>query len=46
MSMKSISLVIAVLLAVSAVESRAQEKLGDFVAEYGYDWMIGNWSAS
>jgi uncharacterized protein (TIGR03067 family) len=44
--MKSISLVIAVLLAVSAVESRAQEKLGDFVAEYGYDWMIGNWSAS
>jgi uncharacterized protein (TIGR03067 family) len=44
--MKSISLVIAVLLAVSAVESQAQEKLGDFVAEYGYDWMIGNWSAS
>jgi len=46
MSMKSISLVIAVLLAVSAVESRAQEKLGDFVAEYGYDWMLGKWAAS
>jgi uncharacterized protein (TIGR03067 family) len=44
--MRNISLVIVVLLAVSAVESRAQEKLGDFVAEYGYDWMIGKWSAT
>jgi len=40
--MRNIFLVIAVLLAVFAVESRAQEKLGDFIAEYGYDWMIGN----
>ncbi len=39
-------LVIAVLLAVSVVPVGAQEKLGDFVAEYGYDWMIGTWSAS
>ena len=46
MSMRNIFLVIAVLLAVSAVESRAQDKLGDFVAEYGHDWMIGNWSAT
>ena len=46
MSMKSISLVIAVLLAISAVPAGAQEKLGDFVAEYGYDWMIGNWAAT
>ena len=46
MSMKSISLVVAVLLAISAVPTGAQEKLGDFVAEYGYDWMIGNWSAT
>jgi len=46
MSMKSISLVIVVLLAVSAVPAGAQEKLGDFVAEYGYDWMIGNWAAT
>ena len=44
--MRNIFLVIAVLLAVSAVESRAQDKLGDFVAEYGHDWMIGNWSAT
>ena len=44
--MRNIFLVIAVLLAVFAVESRAQEKLGDFIAEYGYDWMIGNWAAT
>jgi len=46
MSMKSISLVIVVFLAVSAIPAGAQEKLGDFVAEYGYDWMLGNWSAT
>jgi len=39
-------LVIVVLLAIFAVPAGAQEKLGDFVAEYGYDWMIGKWSAS
>jgi uncharacterized protein (TIGR03067 family) len=39
-------LVIAVLLAVSVVPAGAQDKLGDFVAEYGYDWMIGNWAAT
>lgn len=46
MSMRNISLVIAVLLAVSVVPAGAQDKLGDFVAEYGYDWMIGSWSAT
>lgn len=46
MSMRSISLVIAVFLAISAVPAGAQDKLGDFVAEYGYDWMIGKWSAT
>ena len=46
MSTRSIFLVVVVLLAVFAVESRAQDKLGDFVAEYGYDWMIGNWAAT
>ncbi|MFC1792914.1 TIGR03067 domain-containing protein [Planctomycetota bacterium] len=46
MSVKSISLVVAVLLAVTVVPAGAQDKLGDFVAEYGYDWMIGNWSAT
>ena len=46
MSMRKISLVIAVLLAVSAIPAGAQDKLGDLVAEYGYDWMIGKWSAT
>src|SRR4030042_1660654 len=46
MSMRRISLVIAVLLAVSAIPAVAQEKLGDFVAESGYDWMLGKWAAS
>jgi len=46
MSVRSIFLVIAVLLAVSAGPAGAQEKLGDFVAEYGYEWMIGKWSAT
>ena len=46
MSMRSISLVVAVLLAVLAIPAGAQEKFGDFVAEYGYDWMIGKWSAT
>ena len=46
MSMRNIFLVIAALLAVSAVPAGAQDKLGDFVAEYGYDWMIGNWAAT
>ena len=45
MSLRRIPLVIAVLLAISSVESRAQEKLGDLVAENGYDWMIGKWAA-
>ena len=46
MRVKSISLIIAVLLAFSAVPAGAQEKLGDLVAQYGYDWMIGKWAAT
>ena len=46
MSMRSISLVIVVFLAISSVPAVAQEKLGDFVAESGYDWMLGKWAAS
>jgi uncharacterized protein (TIGR03067 family) len=44
--MKSMSLVVAVFLVFSVIPAGAQEKLGDFVAEYGYDWIIGKWSAS
>jgi len=46
MIMRSTSLIIIVLLAIFSVESLAQEKLGDFVAEYGYDWIIGKWTAT
>jgi len=46
MSMRNMFLVIVVLLGIFAVESQAQDRLGDFVAEYGYDWIIGNWAAT
>ena len=46
MSMRNVSLVIAVLLAVSVGPAGAQDKLGDLVAEFGYDWMIGKWEAA
>jgi len=46
MSKRNIFLVIAVLLAVSASPVVAQDKLGDFIAQYGYDWLIGNWAAT
>jgi len=46
MSKRRISLVIAVLLVISAMPALAQEKLGDYVTEYGYDWIIGKWAAS
>jgi len=44
--MRNVSLVITLLLAVSVIPAGAQETLGDLVAEYGYDWMIGKWSAT
>jgi len=46
MSVRRISLVIAVLLAISSVPAGAQDKLGDLVSQYGYDWLIGNWAAT
>ena len=46
MSVRSISLVIAVFLAVFTVPAGAQVKLGDVVAENGYDWMLGKWAAT
>ena len=46
MSVRSVFLMIVALLVVSAVPAGAQEKLGDLVAQYGYDWMIGKWTAS
>jgi uncharacterized protein (TIGR03067 family) len=46
MTVRSIFLIIAVFLTISAIPAMAQEKLGDFVAEYGYDWIIGKWAAT
>jgi len=45
MSLRRISLLIVVILAVSAIPAVAQESLGDLIAEYGYGWMIGKWIA-
>jgi uncharacterized protein (TIGR03067 family) len=46
MSVKSVCMMAVALLVVSAVPAGAQENLGDLVAEYGYDWMIGKWAAT
>ena len=46
MRMRNVSLVIAVLLAISVIPAGAQDKLGDLVAEFGYDWIIGKWAAT
>lgn len=37
---------VIVLLAVCAMPATAQQKLGDFVADGGYDWIIGKWVAA
>ena len=46
MKIKGLLLLSLGLLAVSAVPATAQESLGDFVTEYGYDWLIGKWTAT
>jgi uncharacterized protein (TIGR03067 family) len=46
MSMKSVFVVALVVLAVSAIPAGAQDKLGDLVAQYGYDWLVGKWAAT
>ena len=46
MNLKRMSLVSVVLVALSVVPLAAQQKLGDLVAEGGYDWIIGRWAAT
>ena len=46
MTVKSTSLTLVALFAVCTVPVVAQQKLGDLVAEGGYDWMIGRWAAT
>ncbi len=46
MNWRSVLLTIAALSAIGAVPVPAQEKLGDLVAEGGYEWVIGRWVAT
>jgi uncharacterized protein (TIGR03067 family) len=46
MSMKSVFVVTLAVLAISTIPASAQDKLGDLVAQYGYDWLIGKWVAT
>lgn len=46
MNIKGLFLVGLSLLFVSAVPASAQQSLGDFITEYGYDWVIGKWVAT
>lgn len=46
MSVKSMSLTVLTLFAVGAAPVVAQQRLGDLVAEGGYDWVIGRWAAT
>jgi hypothetical protein len=45
MSPKRMPIIIAALIAACIVPVTAQQKLGDMVAEGGYDWIIGRWAA-
>jgi hypothetical protein len=46
MHLRSVSLVIVVLVTLSVAPLTAQERLGDLVAQGGYDWVIGRWVAT
>jgi hypothetical protein len=45
-NLKSTMLAVAAILAIATTGANAQQKLGDFVAEGGFDWIIGSWEAS
>ena len=46
MSLTKMFLVLAVGLLIWTSAAAAQEKLGDLVAEAGFDWMVGRWTAT
>ncbi|MFC1633278.1 hypothetical protein ACFL5Z_00440 [Planctomycetota bacterium] len=46
MSLTKILLVLAAGLLIWTSTATAQEKLGDLVAEMGFDWLAGRWKAS
>jgi len=43
---KKTLLALAAILIILAAGAKAQEKLGDFVTEGGFDWMMGRWEAT
>jgi len=43
---KNIVLVVVAILIIATTDANAQQKLGDFVSEGGFDWMIGKWEAT
>jgi hypothetical protein len=45
-NLRNTILALAAILIIASTGASAQQKLGDFVAEGGFDWMIGNWEAS
>jgi len=45
-NLRNIILAAAAILIIATTGVNAQQKLGDFVAEGGFDWMIGNWEAT
>jgi hypothetical protein len=45
-NLKNKILAVAAILIITTTGASAQQKLGDFVAEGGFDWIIGNWEAS
>ena len=46
MSLRNFFLATAIGLVIWASGAAAQESLGEFVKEYGVDWMIGRWVAT
>ena len=45
-NLRNTILALAAILVIATTGANAQQKLGDFVSEGGFDWMIGNWEAT
>ena len=46
MTARSVSLIVIATVTACAGAAFAQQKLGDFVTDAGYDWIIGRWVAA
>jgi len=45
-NLRNTILAVAAIFVIAATGTSAQQKLGDFVTEGGFDWMIGRWEAA